>query len=63
MATTARDWFKSSYCNQEESACVEIRSSHDAVAVRDSTDPAGPSLSFEPASWLGFLSAIKEGRL
>lgn len=33
------------------------------IAVRDSKDPGGPVLAFQPPEWDGFLSAIKTGEL
>ncbi|MFE3502974.1 DUF397 domain-containing protein [Kitasatospora sp. NPDC059160] len=53
---TETDWFKSSYCDDKEFACVEIRVvGPGAVAVRDSTDPDGPVLAFPAESWTAFL--------
>jgi len=31
------------------------------VAVRDSKDPRGPELIFEPDQWAAFISGIKAG--
>ncbi len=53
------DWIKSSY--SANGACVEIKSpTVHAVAVRDSKDPEGPSLSFTPASWTGFVADVRK---
>ncbi|MFK0294788.1 DUF397 domain-containing protein [Streptomyces sp. NPDC090442] len=57
------DWFVSSYCNEEESACVEVRVNMPRVDVRDSTDPAGPVHTFGPAAWSAFLAGVKTGDL
>ncbi|MGW5722193.1 DUF397 domain-containing protein [Amycolatopsis sp. NPDC003865] len=51
-------WFKSSYSQGENTACVEVSLTSPAVAVRDSKDPSGPHLTFAPSSWLGFLTAV-----
>jgi hypothetical protein len=34
-----------------DSQCVEVAALKGATAVRDSTDPAGPALTFTPAEW------------
>lgn len=49
-------WRKSSHSG-DEGACVEIALLPEAVAVRDSTDPAGPVLVFAPAAWAAFAAA------
>ncbi|SCL34013.1 protein of unknown function [Micromonospora pallida] len=61
LATAA--WRKSSHSG-DEGACLElavitpaVRDSLDAVAVRDSKDPAGPVLLFGPAAWAAFTTA------
>ncbi|MFV2008237.1 MULTISPECIES: DUF397 domain-containing protein [unclassified Micromonospora] len=43
-------------------ACVEARYVDQATEVRDSTDQAGPVLSFTPTQWTGFVQDIKTGR-
>lgn len=54
--TTA--WTKSSY--SANGACVEVKSpTPGAVAVRDSKAPDGPSLSFAPGTWNGFVSGMR----
>jgi hypothetical protein len=40
---------------------VEVARLPDLVAIRDSTDPDGPVLSFSPDVWRGFLSSIRAG--
>ncbi|MFE7188070.1 DUF397 domain-containing protein [Kitasatospora sp. NPDC057541] len=32
-----------------------------AVPVRDSKDPNGPALTFTPAAWASFLTALRTG--
>jgi Domain of unknown function (DUF397) len=60
MDLTHATWRKSSYSTQNGS-CVEIAPAPGAaaVAVRDSTDPHGPRLTFTPAAWQAFLHQIK----
>lgn len=56
-APVERDWFKSSR-SADNAACVEVRVTADAVAVRDSKDRGGPVLAFDTAAWTGFLAAL-----
>jgi hypothetical protein len=51
-------WRKSSRSGQTE--CVEVADNlPDVVAVRDSKDPTGPVLTFEPESWRAFIRNAK----
>jgi Domain of unknown function (DUF397) len=55
-------WRKSSFSNANGGACVEVAQNlPGGVAVRDSKDPQGPELIFEPDQWAAFLSAVKAG--
>jgi hypothetical protein len=55
-------WRKSSRCQNGE--CVEVRAEPDGmIAVRDSKDPGGPVLRFDPAAWEAHLDAAKTGEL
>jgi hypothetical protein len=52
-------WRKSTYSNNGGS-CVEVASgAPGVVAVRDSTNPAGPALAFTPGQWMAFTSTVK----
>jgi hypothetical protein len=42
-------------------ACVEVAMLPGIVAVRDSKDPSGPVLSYEPAQWRAFLDSARSG--
>jgi predicted RNA-binding protein with TRAM domain len=54
-------WVKSSYSGSEAN-CVEVGCGEPGVvAVRDSKDPGGPVLRFEPAGWVVFTSGVKAG--
>ncbi|MGC0317461.1 DUF397 domain-containing protein [Kitasatospora acidiphila] len=53
-------WRKSTYSNGQ-GECVEVALAMEAVATRDSKDPAGPALTFRAAEWLGFIETIKAG--
>jgi hypothetical protein len=57
-------WRKSSYSSANGGNCVEVaRNLPGAVAVRDSKDPDGPKLTFGPAAWAAFTTAIQDGSL
>jgi hypothetical protein len=65
MATTGHPsavWRKSSRSNGNGgNNCVEVATTPDTVAVRDSKDPDGPRLSFTPSEWAAFLAGVKAG--
>lgn len=55
-------WHKSTHSQGNADTCVEVASNLPAVvAVRDSTDPDGPALTFSPAAWRAFTSQLKTG--
>ncbi|MBB5938215.1 DUF397 domain-containing protein [Streptomyces zagrosensis] len=58
-------WVKSSYSNGDGGQCVEWAPDHattsGTVPVRDSKNPGGPALTFEPAAWNAFITSIKSG--
>ncbi|MEU2682773.1 DUF397 domain-containing protein [Streptomyces hygroscopicus] len=64
MTTESPRWFKSSYSNNG-GQCIEIAAnlvaSRGVVPVRDSKDPHGPALLFEPTAWSSFVSAVRRG--
>ncbi|EXU69904.1 hypothetical protein Z951_00055 [Streptomyces sp. PRh5] len=64
MTTESPRWFASSYSNNG-GQCVEIAAnlvaSRGVVPVRDSKDPHGPALTFEPTAWSSFVSAVRRG--
>ena len=43
-------------------ACVEVAHLPEAIAVRDSKDPAGPKLLFTAHAWSSFVESTKSGR-
>ncbi|WP_410813778.1 DUF397 domain-containing protein [Micromonospora sp. 067-2] len=52
-------WRKSTRSGSGGGDCVEVASNlPGVVGVRDSKDPAGPALVFEPASWRAFVSEV-----
>ncbi len=59
MDLTRTDWRKSRYSAHGGNTCVEVGTGADVVAVRDSTDPAGPKLAFAPEDWRAFIRTVK----
>jgi uncharacterized protein DUF397 len=56
MAVREITWRKSSYSGGS-GECVEIGWPAEAVAVRDSKDPDGPTLAFSVRGWRIFLQS------
>jgi hypothetical protein len=52
-------WRTASYSSGNGGNCIEVGTAPGAVAVRDSRDPAGPALAFDPERWQAFTAAIK----
>jgi Domain of unknown function (DUF397) len=52
-------WRKSRHSHAN--GCVEVAVIGDAVAVRDSKDPSGSVLVFQPHEWSAFVSGVKDG--
>jgi hypothetical protein len=57
---TARElvWRKSSY-SADQGDCVEVAWPDRDVAVRDSKQPAGPTLAFPTRTWQAFLTDVR----
>jgi hypothetical protein len=55
-------WRKSSYSGSNGGNCIEVAATPDAVAVRDSKNPHGPVLAFDPQDWQRFADQVKAGR-
>lgn len=53
-------WRKSTHSGPNGGNCVEVAALRGNVAVRDSKDPDGPVLTFRPATWRAFTTAIKQ---
>lgn len=51
-------WFKSSASNPD--SCVEVRFIENAVQIRDSKNPDGPTLSFTNREWAAFLTGVRD---
>ncbi|HEX9353733.1 MAG TPA: DUF397 domain-containing protein [Streptosporangiaceae bacterium] len=57
-------WRKSAHSGGTGGNCVEVASNLPGfVAVRDSKDREGPALTFGPAEWRAFTTAVKDGNL
>ncbi|GAA3488929.1 DUF397 domain-containing protein [Streptomyces cremeus] len=57
------EWTKSSYSGGN-GACVEVKSpAVQAIDVRDSKAPDGPSISFAPGTWTSFVTEVGQGSL
>ncbi|WP_018831107.1 DUF397 domain-containing protein [Salinispora tropica] len=55
----AARWRKSSRSGANDSNCVEVAGLDDGLAVRDSKDPAGPTLVFGSAAWASFVTGLR----
>ena len=52
-------WRKSSASAAND--CVEVAFAEQAVLVRCSRDPSGPTLSFSKPEWAAFLAGVRNG--
>ncbi len=53
-------WRKSSHSGANGAECVELAHAGTRVLVRDSKNPEGPALGFDPTRFAGFLVRLKE---
>ncbi|WP_089154746.1 DUF397 domain-containing protein [Micromonospora sp. NBS 11-29] len=59
MDLTGANWRKSTRSGSNQGACVEVADNlPGVVGVRDSKDPTGPALAFEPAAWRTFVATV-----
>ena len=49
-------WRKSTACGNQ--TCVEVATSAGGVLVRDSKNPDGAHLKFDPAAWRSFIAEL-----
>jgi hypothetical protein len=61
MSTTnpPAPWRKSSHSGEGD--CVEWQVAGTHVAVRDSKNPDGPTLTFTHSEWRAFLAGVRDG--
>ncbi|MDG4802081.1 DUF397 domain-containing protein [Micromonospora sp. WMMD980] len=61
MDMTGASWRKSTRSGSNGGNCVEVADNlPGVVGVRDSKDPTGPALTFEPVSWRAFVAQVGE---
>ncbi|WP_328340074.1 DUF397 domain-containing protein [Micromonospora sp. NBC_00421] len=61
MDLTGAIWHKSTRSSGNSGDCIEVADNLPGiVAVRDSKDPSGPALAFEPATWQAFIGFAKQ---
>ena len=51
-------WRKSSFSTEPDDNCVEVALAPLAVAVRDSKNTSGPTLSFAPQAWRALTATV-----
>jgi Domain of unknown function (DUF397) len=56
-------WRKSSRSSGGANNCVEVAARDEVAAIRDSKNPDGPVLEFQPPAFAAFIGTIKTGRL
>lgn len=54
-------WRTSSH-STDQANCVAVARTGAVVAMRDSKEPGGGVLTFSPAAWTAFTTAIRRGR-
>lgn len=60
MEPNRMGWRKSSYSQGNGGNCVEVAANLPrVVVVRDSKDPGGPRLNFQPGAWIAFTDEVK----
>ncbi|WP_422736215.1 DUF397 domain-containing protein [Micromonospora sp. WMMD729] len=56
-------WRKSTRSGASGGNCVEVADNlPGVVGVRDSKDPTGPALAFDPSAWRAFVTLVPERR-
>lgn len=52
-------WRKSTFSGNGGADCVEVATTADAVAVRDSKNPEGPRMAVPATGWREFVSRVQ----
>lgn len=55
-------WHKSSYSSDQGGNCIELANLDGHRAVRDSKDPAGPTLTVTTEQWAAFAAGLRAGK-
>ena len=58
---SATRWRKSSHSSAQGGDCVEVADLTTTIAVRDSKDPNGPTLTLKTTGWRTLTHQIKTG--
>ena len=53
------NWRKSTWSDANGGQCIEVASTPDGVAVRDTANRASITLGVPPRAWTAFLAAIR----
>lgn len=56
-------WRRSTASGNQGDDCVEVAFIREAVLVRHSKDPAGPTLRFSLREWAAFVAGVRNGEL
>jgi hypothetical protein len=56
---TVTAWRKASYSSGNGGNCVEVGQARDAVAVRDTRDRDGATLSIPASAWATFTASLR----
>ncbi|NEA20117.1 DUF397 domain-containing protein [Streptomyces halstedii] len=56
----APHWCKSSYSSGAGGECLEVAAQPEAVLVRDSKNPTGPTLTLTQRGWSAFVAYTAE---
>jgi hypothetical protein len=59
MAERELTWRKSSRSGPNGGDCVEVAELPDRVMMRDSKDPAGPTLAVTRTQWRAFIDSLR----
>ncbi|MCX4583862.1 DUF397 domain-containing protein [Streptomyces sp. NBC_01481] len=54
----AFDWRKSSYSSDSGGECVEVATCPEAIHIRDSKNPDGPTFTVTPTAWSSFVTGV-----